>query len=244
MDFGAFLRYWALTLAVFAFYLFALIVASLDALEGLRETARKRRAALKPVVGDPNPLAERSVAQTIFPGPGQQLEGKRAWVARMAEDLVRAVNPQPPVQTIVLEDSKGHPVVHFSDGRRLATYRFDRAQVEAAMAGDAAKIAEVAERLKGHLMADFLGREDARPPRTTELMREASAKPAATRSDAPAAAAAPSPGTSAQAEVPAPAAPKPAGAPESLSREERLAAARAKAEALRAARKDQQSPAQ
>ncbi|MDR7544371.1 MAG: hypothetical protein QN120_09020 [Armatimonadota bacterium] len=244
MDFGAFLRYWALTLAVFAFYLFALIVASLDVLESLRETARKRRAERKPVAGDPNPLATRSVAQTIFPGPGQQLDGKRAWVAKMAEDIVRAVNPQPPVRTIVLEDSKGHPVVHFSDGRRLATYRFDRARIEAAMAGDAEEIAEVADRLRRHLMADFLGREDVRPPRTTELMRESTAKPAAAKPQAPVAAAAPtSPEASARAEVPAPAAPQPAGDPESMSREERLAAARAKAEALRAARAAQKPPA-
>jgi hypothetical protein len=247
MDFGAFLRYWALTLAVFAFYLFALIVASLDVLEGLRETARKRRAERAPVVGDPNPLATRSVAQTVFPGPGQQLDGKREWVAKVAEEIVRAVNPQPPVRTIVLEDSKGHPVVHFSDGRRLATYRFDRSRVEAAMAGDADELAEVADRLRRHLMADFLGREDVRPPRTTELMREAAAKPAArpeapARPEAAAATAAP-PKAAPKAEVPAPAAPQPAGDPESMSREERLAAARARAEALRAARTGQKPPA-
>jgi hypothetical protein len=240
MDFGAFLRYWALTFAVFVFYVFALIVASLDVFEGLRETARKRRAERKPVVFESNPLAAARVASTIFPGPGQRLDGKREWVARLAEDVVRRVNPQPPVRTLVLEDSKGHPFVHFSNGARLETYRFDRGQVEAAMAGAASKVAAVVERLTRHLTADFLGREDVRPPRTTELGREAAAKPSPTAAPSPAAiaAAAPSP---APAPVPEPGAQ--AGAdPESLSREERLAAARAKAEALRAARQVQKPP--
>jgi hypothetical protein len=240
MDFGAFLRYWALTFAVFVFYAFALIVASLDVFEGLRETARKRRAERKPVVFDSNPLAAARVASTIFPGPGQQLDGKREWVARLAEDVVRRVNPQPPVRALVLEDSKGHPFVHFSNGARLETYRFDRAQVEAAMAGDASKVTAVAERLTRHLTADFLGREDVRPPRTTELGREAAAKPAPaavpTAPAAPGIAAAPSP-----ASAPAPDA-KVGADPESMSREERLAAARAKAEALRAARQAQKPP--
>ena len=229
MDFGAFLRYWALTLAVFVFYIFAIVVASLDVFADLAETARKRRAERKPAVLDPNPLASRTIAQTIFPGPGQQLDGMRGWVAHLAEDLVRQVNPRPPVQTLVLEDSKGHPFVHFSNGQRLETYRLDRAMVDAAMTGDAARMAEVSERLRGHLTADFLGREDARPARTTELARET--KPAAAK---------------AEAAAPAPAAVtgEPAADLESLSREERLAAARAKAEALRAARQAQKPPAE
>jgi predicted Zn-dependent protease len=243
MDAGAFLRYWALTFAVFVFYVFALIVASLDTVESLRETVRKRRAERKPIVLDPNPLASRTVAGTILPGPGQVIAGKQEWVARLAEEIVRRVNPHPPVRTLVLEDSKGHPVVHFSNGTRLETYRFDRDQVESAVAGDAARVREVAERLERHLIADFLGREDARPPRATELTREAAAKAAAKAEPAAAAAAAdPAPAPAASA-VPADPAPAPAAAdPESMSREERLAAARAKAEALRAARQAQKPP--
>ncbi len=223
MDFGAFLRYWALTFAVFVFYIFALAVASLDVFANLAETARKRRGERKPIVLDPNPLAGKSIAETIFPGPGQQLDDKREWVARLADEIVRKVNPNPPVETLVLEDSKGHPLVHFSNGTRLETYRFDRAHIEAAMAGDTPRVAEVADRLTRHLMADFLGKEDVRPPRTTELAREAAAKPAPAE---PRPVAAPPEKPAAQ----------PAGDPEAMSREERLAAARAKAEALRAAR--------
>jgi hypothetical protein len=250
MDFGAFLRYWALTFAVFVFYLFAFVVASLDSLADAREAAKKRRAGRAPSALDPNPLAGRSVAATILPGPGQVPEGKREWVARVADDLVRRLKPSPPVSVLVLEDSKGHPLVHFSDGKRLESYRLDRDIVAAAMGGDQARLNEVAAILQRHLTADFLGREDVRPPRTTELAREAAAKTPAARPAAPVAApsaAAQSPSAdaapSARSPQPEPAAPAasvvaPASPPdvESMSREERLAAARAKAEALRKAR--------
>jgi hypothetical protein len=260
MDFGAFLRYWSLTLAVFLFYAFAVVVALGDVFAGLAETAAKRRAERKVSALDPNPLAGRTIAGTIMPGPGQQLDAKREWVARIAEDIVQKLKPRPPVQTLVLEDSKGHLLVHFSNGRRLETYRFERAHVEAAIAGDAAKVTDVAERLTRHLMADFLGREDARPPRTTELARDAAPKAAAATSPAapaapvqPAAPPAPAAATSGAppATAPAPAAPAPgpaapsaqSGGVESMSREERLAAARAKAEALRA-RQGQKPPSE
>lgn len=240
MDFGAFLRYWALTFAVFVFYIFALAVASLDVFANLAETARKRRGERKPIVLDPNPLAGKSIAETIFPGPGQQLDDKREWVARLADEIVRKVNPNPPVETLVLEDSKGHPLVHFSNGTRLETYRFDRAHIEAAMAGDTPRVAEVADRLTRHLMADFLGKEDVRPPRTTELAREAAAKPAPVKAQDAQAAAAAAPEAPAEpkpaAAPPEKPAAQPAGDPEAMSREERLAAARARAEALRVAR--------
>ncbi|MDR7496701.1 MAG: hypothetical protein QN174_07065, partial [Armatimonadota bacterium] len=185
MDFGAFLRYWALTFAVFVFYIFAFIVASLDTFASASEAAKKRRAERKPSALDPNPLAGRSVAATIFPGPGQVAEGKREWVARVAEDLVRRLGPSPPVSVLVLEDSKGHPLVHFSNGTRLESYRLDRDIVAAAMAGDQARLSEVAAVLQRHLAADFLGREQVRPPRTTELAREAAAKTPAARPAAP-----------------------------------------------------------
>jgi hypothetical protein len=164
------------------------------------------------------------VAETVMRGPGQKLDAKREWVLRMATDIVKKVNPTPPVQTLVLEDSKGHPMVHFSNGTRLETYRVDRNVLEAAMKGEVTKIIEVADMLTRHLTADFLGREDVRPPRTTELAREA--KPAAAApAAAPAAPAAPTPAAAAA----------PAKDPESMSREERLALAKAKAEAMRAA---------
>lgn len=239
-----FLRYWSLTLAVFVFYLFAFLVAALDVFVAASEAARKKHAERKPAALDPNPLRGQTVAKTILPGPGQQLDAKREWVARLANDIVRRINPTPPVQALVLEDSKGHPLVHFSNGKRLESYRVDRALVDAAMAGDTSRVAEVSDLLTRHLTADFLGTEDARPPRTTELAREAGAKSSAASAApaAPAEAGATSSMPAVPASAPAssaapPAAPAAPGADtESMSREERLAAARAKAEALRAAR--------
>ncbi len=235
MDLKPFLRYWSLTLAVFTFYFFAMLVALTDALEGLRQAARKKRAAATPVPLEPNPMAGRTIAQTIFPGPGQQLDAKRGWVAKMADDIVRPLSPS--VKIVVLEDSKGHPLVQFTNGTRLESYRFDRVVVEAAMAGDTARAAEVKDLLTRHLTADFLGKESERPPRTTELAREASAKPvpaSATKPAAPAAATPATPAAAATAEgAPAPAAPVNEA---EMSREERIGAARARAEALRAQR--------
>ncbi|MGQ0568361.1 MAG: hypothetical protein ACT4P5_02335 [Armatimonadota bacterium] len=242
-----FLRYWSLTLAVFVFYLFAFLVAALDVFVAASEAARKKRAERKPAALDPNPLRGQTVAKTILPGPGQQLDPKREWVARLTNDIVRRINPTPPVRALVLEDSKGHPLVHFSNGKRLESYRVDRVLVDAAMAGDTSRVAELSDLLTRHLTADFLGTEDARPPRTTELAREAGAKSSAA-SAAPASPAAagdvastpavPAPAPASSAAPPAvPAAPAaPVADTESMSREERLAAARAKAEALRAAR--------
>lgn len=257
MDLSGFLRYWSLTLAVFIFYLFAMLVASLDIFSDLIEAARKKRAGSKASALDPNPLVNRTVAETMLSGPGQRLDTKREWVAGLAKDVARRLNV--PVQTTVLEDSKGHPLVHFNDRKRVHTYRVDRTLVETAMAGDTAKVAEVMEWLTRHLTADFLGKEEGRPARTTELAREAASKsapaagarpagqaPAATGEDEAAQTATAAPGgASAQ---PAGPAPPPASTPaapaagQELSREERLAAARAKAEELKARAKQQKPP--
>lgn len=252
MDLSGFLRYWSLTLAVFVFYLCAIIVAFLDVAGEVREAVRKKRASGRGPALDPNPLTRRTVAETMLSGPGQQPDPKREWVARIARDIAARLNAR--VQTLVLEDSKGHPLVHFNDGKRVQTYRVDRTLVEAAMAGGQAKVAEVSDFLTRHLIADFLGLEETRPARTTELAREASSKPAPAAAVRPAAqapavgAAAGASADTGPAQTPAaPAAPaepaaasSPAAAPAQMSREERLAAARAKAEELKARARQQQ----
>jgi len=228
MDLQSFLRYWSLTLAVFVFYFFAMLVAAMDVFDELGEAARKRRAAAKGPVLDRNPLAGKNVAATLLPGPGQRLDAKREWVANLATALLTRLGAEQRIRTVVLEDSKGHPLVHFSDGKRVETYRVDRTLVEAAMAGDTAKVEAVKELLTRHVSADFLGMESIRPPRTTELARETAPKGGAAPAASPAAAAP-------AAAAPAAAAAAPSGEAQ-LSREERLAAARAKAEALKKAR--------
>jgi hypothetical protein len=235
MDLKPFLRYWSLTFAVFVFYFFAMLVAAMDVFDELAEAARKRRAAAKGPVLDPNPMVGKNLAGTLLPGPGQRMDSKREWVAGLAKELVARLGAEQRIRTVVLEDSKGHPLVHFSDGKRVETYRVERALVEAAMTGDTAKVNEVKELLTRHLSADFLGMESIRPPRTTELAREVAPKAGAAPAVPPGApAAAPEP--AAPAAAPAPAAPAAPSGEAQLSREERLAAARAKAEALKKSR--------
>jgi len=240
MDFKPLLRYWSLTFAVFVFYFFAMLVAAMDVFDELAEAARKRRSTTKGPVLDPNPMVGRNVAGTLLPGPGQRLDSKREWVANLAKELVSRLGAEQRIRTVVLEDSKGHPLVHFSDGKRVETYRVERALVETAMAGDTVKVTEVKELLARHLSADFLGMESIRPPRTTELAREAPPKAGAATASAatPAAGAETAAGETAPSTAAAPATPAaPAASGDAqLSREERLAAARAKAEALKKAR--------
>jgi len=172
-----FLRYWSLSLAVFVIYLFAFLAAIVDVVVDLQEQVRKKRAEASPPAGpalDPNPLRGRTFAQT-FQSPGQRMDAKRGWVHDHVTTVLRDLGID--ARALVLEDSKGHPFIQVSDGQRLVTYRVNREAVELGRAGDTHRIQEIRDYLRRHLIADFLGQEDARPPRTTELAREA--KPAA-----------------------------------------------------------------
>ncbi len=172
-----FLRYWSLTLAVFVIYLFAFLAAIVDVVVDLQEQVRKKRATASPPAGprlDPNPLRGRTIAQT-FQSPGQQLDAKRRWVYEHVATVLHDLGIN--ARALVLEDSKGHPFLQVSDGRRLVTYRVNREAVEQGRAGSPHRIQEIRDYLRRHLTADFLGQEEARPPRTTELAREA--RPAA-----------------------------------------------------------------
>ncbi len=185
-----FLRYWSLTLAVFVIYVFAFLAAIVDVAVDLQEQIRKKRAAAPPPTGpvlDPNPLKGKTIAQTIS-GPGQQLDAKRQWVADHVAGVMTDL--EIPGRVLVLEDSKGYPFIQVSDGQRLMTYRINKDAVAQGRAGETAKIQEITDFLRRHLAADFLGKEDQRPPRTTELAREAAAKPAPAKPAAPAKAAA------------------------------------------------------
>ncbi len=181
-----FLRYWSLTLAVFIIYFFAFLAAVVDIVVDLQEQVRKKRAAAPPVAGpllDPNPLKGKTLAQT-FQSPGQRLDAKRQWVSDHVATVLNDLGIS--ARALVLEDSKGYPFIQVSDGRRLATYRVNKEAVAAGRAGDTGKIEEIRDYLLRHLAADFLGQEEMRPPRTTELAREAAAKPAPARPPAPA----------------------------------------------------------
>jgi len=176
-ELSQFLRYWSLTFAVFLFFLYATLVAGLDVFDHLMETVQKRRPQLKAQgpLPDPNPLTGRTIAQTLGRGPGQRPDAKRQWLV----DLMRQVANESGLGTleiVVLEDSKEHPLVHFNDGKTLRSYRVDKTWVAEARAGNASRVDQIRDLISRYLAADFLGQQDRRPPRTTELAREAASK--------------------------------------------------------------------
>lgn len=180
MEFKAFLRYWSLTLAVFVIYVFAFLAAATDIAVELTEQIRKKRAsrAARGGARQPYPLRGRSIAETLD-SPGQRLDDKRRWVHDHVATVLAELGIK--ARVLVMEDSMHHPFLQITDGRRMVTYRINKAAVEKGRAGDTSKIEEIKKFLRGHLTADFLGKEDQRPPRTTELAREAAAKPAPAR---------------------------------------------------------------
>jgi hypothetical protein len=174
-----FFTYWSLTFAVLMFYTFAALVAGLDIWGQIMENVRKRRPQLKPKgpLLDPNPLRGKNIAATIGMGPGQQPNEKRQWVLERATEVARQLKLN--VRILVLEDNKEHPFVQITDGQALKTYRVDKTWLAEARAGNAERERQIKDLLERYMASDFLGIEDVRPKRTTELAREAAAKPSA-----------------------------------------------------------------
>jgi hypothetical protein len=208
---------------------FSIAVALLDVKDELVEKIRKQvgRARLRPV----DPLAGQSVAETLAP---TAMDEKERWVFHLVSEVAIALRLN--VRILVLQDSMGHYLVHFAQGKRLTSYRVDKAWVADSMAGKA----EVRERtyaaIDHYLRQEFLGQKI--PPKAAPAAAPkpaAAAAPAASASTKPAVApdgAAPKPVPTAPP-APAPAASAPA---DEMSREEKIAAAKAKAEAIKAQR--------
>ncbi len=171
-----FFRYWSLTFAVLFFYLFAFVVAGMDLWDSLMETVRKRRSQLaaRRLLLDPNPLKGKTVADTLGAGPGQQPDERRGWVLARARAAADRLGLR--VRIVVLEDSMRHVLVHFARDGQLRTYRVDKTWVAEARSGNAGREAQIIDLLERYLASDFLGQHDRRPPRTTELAREAASK--------------------------------------------------------------------
>lgn len=169
-----FFTYWSLTFAVFLIYLFSMLVAGFDLWDAVMEAVRKRRKEWPPPPGEePDPMAGKTVASTLGIGPGQLPDPKRRWVLDRATEVARALGLSH-VYILVLEDSKEHPLVQWHDGRELKSYRVDKTWVAEGRAGNAQREQQIRDLLERYLAADFLGRADQRPPRTTELAREKS----------------------------------------------------------------------
>lgn len=221
-----FLTYWSLTFAILFIWIFSVAVAMADLKDEVLEKIQKQWAARQKARARPvDPLADQSVAETLRPA---HMDDKESWVFHLVSGIAIALGLR--VRILVLQDSMGHYLVHFAQGKRLTSYRVDKTWVADAMAGKADQRERIITAVEQYLRQEFLGEKLA--PKV----------PAPAPAKAPAAPAAASP---AGAQRPNPAPAGPGGAPASpaapssgseMSREEKIAAARAKAEAMKAQR--------
>ena len=221
-----FLTYWSLAFAVFFIWIVSIVVALADVKDELLDKIHKQWVArgkgrLRPA----NPLAGLSVAETLTaPARTESQEWVYGEVSRIAGSLGLSV------KIIVLQDSMDHFLVHFTQGPRLVTYRVDKAWVADARASKTDQLERIRRAVEQYLRVEFLGEKPPAPPPAAPA-----AKPAPT---APTPAATPAPAAAAAAVQGGPGSPTSRGpeAAAEMSREEKIAAAKAKAEAMRAQR--------
>ena len=151
-----FLTYWSLTIAVLVIWGFSVAVAMADVKDDMLAKIRKQlgRARLRPV----DPLAGRSVAETLAPAA---MDERERWVFYLVSGI--AISLKLNVRILVLQDSMGHYLVHFAQGKRLITYRVDKAWVADAMAGKADQRERIYKAVEQYLRQEFLGQAIAKP---------------------------------------------------------------------------------
>lgn len=218
-----FFVYWSLAFTIILIFLASLVVAGLDLRDdilGQIKKAREARARGRRPLAPPDPMAGKTVAATVVPGVNRELTATEQWVRDVVGDVARALNIQ--ARILVLQDSMDHPLVHFADRKRLLTLRVDKAWAAEGMAGSEERVRFVKDVVERFLRSEWLG-ESGVLVKVTELNREAKAKaaPAAPAADPSAA---------------------PAAQP-AMSREEQIAAAKARAEAIKAQRAAAVAPA-
>ncbi len=220
MTLSKFLTYWSLLFAILTIWGFSILVALLTAKDELLEASRRRRAAARARPAVLDPLATRSVAETLTPRPMTEPE---QWVLEQVTPVAERLGIR--ARTIVIRDAHGHFVVHLAQDKRLVTYRLDKAWVTDARAGKAEQLDRIRQAVERYLRGEFLGETPA-PAAAPAAQPGAAAAAAASGAAQPAGGASSAPGAA-------------AGAP---SREERIAAAKAKAEAIKAQRASQEGP--
>jgi len=234
-----FLTYWSLAFAVFFIWIVSIAVALADVKDELLDKIHKQwvargKARLRPA----NPLAGLSAAETL---PSSARTEAQEWVYGEVSRIANSLGLS--VKIAVLQDSMDHFLVYFAQGQRLVTYRVDKAWVADARSGKTDQPERIRRAVEQYLRVEFLGEKPAPPPAAAPAAP--AAKPAAPAAPvatpvgtgAPAAAApgvVPAAATSPTATAPAPGA--------EMSREERIAAAKAKAEAIKAQRDGAKSP--
>jgi len=218
MTLSKFLTYWSLLFAILTIWGFSVLVALASAKDELLETFKKRWATgARARLAFTDPLAGRSPAETLTDRP---MTESQKWVVDQVTPIAERLGVH--VRTLVLQDGHGHFVVYLAQGKRLVTYRLDKAWVTDAIAGKADQLDRIRQAVEQYLRQELLGQAPApkAPP---------------TAPSVPAAATAGGVASASGEETPAPAGIPAAGATE-VSREERIAAAKAKAEALKSQR--------
>jgi hypothetical protein len=221
-----FLTYWSLTFAILFIWIFSVAVAMADIKDEVlgkiqKQWAARQKARARPV----DPLADQSVAETLRPA---HMDDKESWVFHLVSGIAIALRLN--VRILVLQDSMGHYLVHFAQGKRLMSYRVDKAWVADAMAGKADQRERIMTAVEQYLRQEFLGEKPA-----PKVPAPAAAKaPAAPAAASPAGGQRPTPAPAGSGGAPASPAAPPSGS--EMSREEKIAAARAKAEAMMAQR--------
>lgn len=149
-----FLTYWSLTFAILAIWLFSILVALADVKDELlakvqKQWAARARTGIRPA----DPLASLSVAETLRPRP--DATESQEWVKRVVADVAQGLGLR--VRILVLQDSMDHYLVHFAEGKRLVTYRVDKAWVADARAGKAEGESRIRRAVEQYLRQEFLG---------------------------------------------------------------------------------------
>ncbi len=157
MTLSKFLTYWSLTFAILLIWIFSIAVAMADVKDELLARVRKQMAArLRALARPVDPLAARSVAETLTPSA---MDERESWVFHLVSELAIALRLG--VRILVLQDSMGHYVVHFAQGKRLVTYRVDKAWVTDAMAGKPEARERIHKAIERYLRQEFLGETPA-----------------------------------------------------------------------------------
>src|SRR5579859_501182 len=179
-----FLTYWSLAFAVFFIWIMSIAVAFADVKDELLDKIYKQwvargKARLRPA----NPLAGLSAAETL---PSSARTEAQEWVYGEVSRIANSLGLS--VKIVVLQDSMDHFLVHFAQGRRLVTYRVDKAWVADARSGKTDQLERIRRAVEQYLRVEFLGEKPAPPPAAAPA---APAAPAATPvgTGAPAAAA-------------------------------------------------------
>jgi hypothetical protein len=170
-----FLVYWSLTFAILLIWIFSIAVALADVKDTLWEKFRKQRTGQKAAGRAADPLAGRSVAETLTP---RKMDPREEWILSQVSPVAAGLRLD--LKILVLQDSMDHYLVHFAQGKKLTSYRVDKAWVADGMAGKTDQAERIRRAVERHLRVEFLGEKPAPPappsaPASAGAARESSA---------------------------------------------------------------------